>query len=138
MSKVRLTYLGGALLGFVQEDLGHPLDGDGEGNDGVVGVNAGPAGVGDGPALGPLPRVDVAVGGAEAAEHAVAGLTEQQLLVRVRATLGDDLPSLPGHEVPELVDQEGGGQGLDPAGWDGDQLPADRAPDRGTSVTRPL
>ena len=104
----------------------------------MVGVNAGPARVCNSPTLSPLPCVDVAVGGAEAAEHAVAGLTEQQLLVRVRATLGDDLPPLPGHKVPELVDQEGRGQGLDPAGWDGDQLPAHWAPDRGTSVTRPL
>ena len=32
-----LVQLSRTLVGFVYEDLGHPLDGDGEGYDGVVG-----------------------------------------------------------------------------------------------------
>ena len=41
-----LVQLGVALIRFVDEDLGHPLDGDGEGDHGVVGVDAVPV-VGD-------------------------------------------------------------------------------------------
>ena len=32
-----LVQLGGALVGLVDEDFRHPLDGNGEGDDGVVG-----------------------------------------------------------------------------------------------------
>ena len=74
------------------------------------------------PAHCSVPAVDVAICSAQAAEHAVAGLAEQQLLVRMGAALGDDLPPLPGHEVPQLVDEEGGRQGLDTASRDGDQV----------------
>ena len=75
-----------------------------------------------------LPGVDVTVSGAEGAEHTVTGLTEQQLLVGVGGALGDNLPPLPGHQVPQLVDEEGGRQRLDPARGNGDQLPTHRAP----------
>ena len=68
------------------------------------------------------------IGCAEGAEHAVAGLTEQQLLVGVGGALGDNLPPLPGHQVPQLVDEEGGRERLDPARGDGDQVPAHRTP----------
>jgi hypothetical protein len=43
-------------------------------------------------------------------------------LVGMVGALGDDLPPLAGHEVEQLVDEEGGGKGLDPAPRDGDQL----------------
>ena len=75
-----------------------------------------------------LPGVDVTIGCAQGAEHAVAGLTEQQLLVGVGGALGDNLPPLPSHQVPQLVDEEGGRQRLDPARGDSDQLPTHRAP----------
>ena len=91
------------------------------------------------PSLRPVPGVDVTVCSAETAEHAVAALAEQQLLVWVGAALGHDLPPLPGHQVPQLVDEEGGRQGLDPAGGDCDQFPAHRTPSIGTSIiTKPL
>ena len=80
---------------------------------------------------GRVPRVEVAVRGAEAAEHAVAGLAEQQLLVGVGGALGHDLPALAGHQVPQLVDEEGGREVLDPAGGDGDELAAHRASEHG-------
>ena len=56
-------------------------------------------------AAGPLvtlPGVDVTIGCAEGAEHTVARLTEQQLLVWVGGALGDDLPALLRHQVPQV------------------------------------
>ena len=75
-----------------------------------------------------LSGVDVTISCAERAEHTVTSLTEQQLLVRMGGALGDHLPALPGHQVTQLVDEEGGRQRLDPAYWDCDQLPTHRAP----------
>ena len=75
-----------------------------------------------------LPGVDVTIGGAEGAEHTVASLTEQQLLVGMGGALGDDLPALLRHQVPQLVHEEGGRQRLDPARGDRDQLPTYWAP----------
>ena len=119
-----MTHLGRALFRFVQQNLRHSLDGDGEGYHGVVRHQARPRVHGHitGCPLGcpALPGVDVTIGGAEGAEHAVAGLTEQQLLVGVRGALGNNLPALPGHQVPQLVHEEGGGEGLDPARGDCD------------------
>ena len=45
----------------------------------------------------------------------------------VHGTLRYDFPPLARHEVEELVDEEGGRQGLDAAPRDGDELAADRA-----------
>ena len=76
-----------------------------------------------------LPGVDVTIRRAEGAEHTVTRLTEQQLLVGVGGALGDDLPALLRHQVPQLVDEEGGRQRLDPARGDRDQFPAYWAPE---------
>ena len=51
-------------------------------------------------------------------------------LVGMVGALWYDLPALAGHEVEELVDEEGGGEGLDPAPRYRDQLPADRTPEK--------
>ena len=65
--RVKMTpHLGCALFRLVEQDLRHPLDGDGEGYHGVVRHKTSPgvhgAGEGGGPALGPrLPGVDVTV-----------------------------------------------------------------------------
>ena len=79
----------------------------------MVGVDAVP-GVGAGDHRGcsalrpaPVSGVDVTIGGAEAAEDAITSFTEEQLLVGMRTTLGDNLSSLPRHQVSELVDKEG-------------------------------
>ena len=45
----------------------------------------------------------------------------------VHGALRYDFPPLARHEVEELVDEEGGRQGLDAAPRDGDELAADRA-----------
>jgi len=50
-------------------------------------------------------------------------------LVGMVGALGYDLPALAGHEVEQLVHQEGGGEGLHPAPGYGYQLPAYRAPE---------
>ena len=101
----------------------------------MISLQAVPGGVRHAAALSPgLPGVDVTLGGAEAAEDTVAGLTEQQLLARVRTALRHHLPSLASHQVPQLVDEEGGGQRDDPASWDGDEFSAHRTPDISQSV----
>jgi hypothetical protein len=66
-----LVYLCCAFIGLVDEYLGHALDGDGEGYDGVVG-----GGSAAGAAGGGL----VAAASARRAKHRVTRLTEQQLL----------------------------------------------------------
>ena len=45
------------------------------------------------------------------------------------AALGHHLTPLASHQVPQLVDEEGGREGGDAASWDGDQLSTHRAPD---------
>ena len=122
------THLGRAFLRLVEQNLRHSLDSDGEGYHGVVRHQARPGVHAAGPLCPPLPGVDVTIGCAEGAEHTVARLTEQQLLVGVGGALGDDLPALPRHQVPQLVDEEGGREGLDPARGDRDQLPTHWAP----------
>ena len=42
--------------------------------------------------------------------------------------VGDDLPGLAGHQVQQLVDQEGGGEGVEPCWRDPDELPTYRTP----------
>ena len=77
----------------------------------MISFQAVPGGVSHAAALCPgLPGVDVTIRGTEAAEDTVAGLTEQQLLAWVRTALGDHLPPLASHQIPQLVDEEGGGQ----------------------------
>jgi hypothetical protein len=65
------VYLRCAFIGLVDEYLGHALDGDGEGYDGVVGGRAAAGTAGGGL---------VAAARARRAEHRVTRLTEQQLL----------------------------------------------------------
>jgi hypothetical protein len=65
------VYLCCAFIGLVDEYLGHALDGDGEGYDGVVGGGAAAGAAGGGL---------VAATRARRAEHRVTRLTEQQLL----------------------------------------------------------
>ena len=57
-------------------------------------------------------------------------------LVGMVGALWYDLPALAGHEVEELVDEEGGGEGLDPAPRYRDQLPAYRTPELGVTRKR--
>ncbi len=45
----------------------------------------------------------------------------------MHGALGNDLPPLPGHEVEQLVHEEGRRQGVDAPARDGDELPADGA-----------
>ena len=47
----------------------------------------------------------------------------------MNGTVGDDLPGLLGHQVDQLVDQEGRGEGHDPARGDPDQFSTYRAPE---------
>ena len=65
-----------ALIGLVAEYFAHSLDGDGEGNDGVVGRAGG----------GPSNAGVVASFSAQETKHQVTGLAEQQLLKK--RTLG--------------------------------------------------
>ena len=57
-------------------------------------------------------------------EDLVTGLTVCQLLVRVRVTARHQLPLLLPHQLQQLVDQEGGGDGGDSPGWNENSVPA--------------
>ena len=48
-------------------------------------------------------------------------------LILMGGALWYDLPPLPGHEIEQLVDEERGREGLNPATGDRDQLPTDGA-----------
>ena len=72
-----VSHLGCALVSLVDQYLRHPLDGDGEGYDGVVG-----GGGGGGPLVPAAPRL-VAAPRARRTEHAVTRLTKQQLLNKI-------------------------------------------------------
>ena len=48
--------------------------------------------------------------------------------------VGDDLPGLARHEVQQLVDQEGGREGVEPGWRDPDQLPTYRTPSHSQTV----
>ncbi len=83
------SHLCPALVGLVDENLRHPLDGDGEGDDGVIdGGDAAACGlagtdVAAGVARGLLlARVgwDVVAAGAQGAENRITGLAKQKLL----------------------------------------------------------
>lgn len=74
--------------------------------------------------LAAVSRVIVRAPRAQGTKHGVASLAEQQLLVDVDGTLGDDLATLPRHQVQELVDQEGGRKGGDAPPWYVDEFPA--------------
>lgn len=74
----RLVQLGDAEVSLVQQDLRHALDGDREWYDSVL-------------ARATLSAIPVRPGRAQAAEHAVARLTEQQLLGGMQGALGDHL-----------------------------------------------
>lgn len=80
--------------------------------------------------LGAGAGVVVRAAGAQRAEHRVARLAEQQLLVDVYGALGYDLAALPRHEVQQLVDEERGWQRLHAAPRYGDELAAYRAAER--------
>ena len=123
--------------------LRHPLDGDGEGDHRVVeDIRRSVARARVvrrralllGALLLPLslpfplfPRLAVRAPRAQRAEHRVARLAEEQLLVVVDRALGDDFAPLPRHQVEQLVDEEGGREGGDAAARDGDELAADGA-----------
>lgn len=56
-------------------------------------------------------------------EHAITGLAEKQLSARMRTTLRYHFPTLAGHQVEELVDEERGRECGHPAPRYCDQLP---------------
>lgn len=107
--ETRSTDLRNTLVGLIQQDLRHPLDGYRERYDGVFAAVGG---------------IAMGTAGAESAEHRVARLAEQQLLVDVHRTLGDDLAPLTRHQVQELVYEERRRQSGHSAPGDDDQLPA--------------
>ena len=55
-------------------------------------------------------------------------------LVVVLGAVGDDLPGLARHQVQQLVDQEGGREGVEPRWRDPDQLPTYRTPSHSQTV----
>ena len=95
-----MNYFGGHFVGFVQQNLRHSLDGDGERNDRViVGITAAII-----ITVGIIRRwCSVRDAGAEGAENGVARLAKEQFLRRMDPALGDDLPALAGHQIQQLV-----------------------------------
>ena len=95
-----------AQMRLVQQNLGHSLYRNREGDHRVL---AGAA-------------VVMVTIRAEDAEDDITGLAEQQLLVGMDRTFGDDIAALAGHQVKQLVDQEAGRESDDPALREGDDL----------------
>jgi len=67
----------------------------------------------------------VASPGAERAEDRVAGLAQHQLLIFMGRTVRDDFSDLLGHQVDQLVDEEGGWNGHHSSARYPDELSAD-------------
>lgn len=65
--------------------------------------------------------------GAVPAEHAITGLAEKEFSAWMRTALWYDLPTLAGHQIEQLVDEEGGRQRGHAAARDRDELAANRA-----------